>query len=376
MPLSKLNPAAAFSALAELFATHGPSEVSVSERALSTLLDCIPNPVWIAASNQAFIFVNRNWCEFTGRSFSDELDTGWHTGIHPDHLHRRIEAQAHAAALAQPLVVEYWLRRADGEYRWVRDRGMPLVLRDGMPAGYIGSLTDLTEAQQSEQARRTLADRFLQAQEAERTRIARELHDDIGQRLAILSIQMQRAGKPVSGLPGQAHPELPELSAKAKEIASRVASLSHQLHSSVLEYLGLKVAVESCCRDFEQQRKLKVEYICNGVPGNVVETVGLAIVRVVQEALNNTHKHSGATEVRVSLSGTDAELLLEISDNGKGFDVQHARLAAGLGLISMRERINLVRGTIEIVSAPNQGTRIIARVPLNQKTAGITYPTR
>ncbi len=367
MPLSKVSPASAFSALADLFATHGPSGASISERALASLLDSIPTPLWIAASNQAFIFVNRGLEEFTGRPRADQLDAGWRRSIHPDDTAHRVAAHTEAAKRAGVFIIEYRLRRADGEYRWVRDRGTPLMLPDGTPVGYIGSIIDITDAQESEQARLTLADRFLQAQESERTRIARELHDDIGQRLAILSIQMQRAGKPVSGLPGQAHPALSELSGKAKEIASRVASLSHQLHSSVLEYLGVKAAVESCCREFSEQRKLKVECVCTGVPVNIMETVGLAIVRVVQEALNNVHKHSGANEAQVHLTGTDDALLLEISDNGHGFDVQQARLAAGLGLISMRERIHLVQGTIEIASTPGKGTHIIAKVPLRPK---------
>jgi PAS domain S-box-containing protein len=367
MPLSKVSPTAAFSALADLFATHGPVGAPVSERTLATLLDSIPTSIWIAASNQAFIFVNRALLEFTGRKVDEELDAGWRARLHPDDLALRIKEYADAAEQARLFTIEYRLRRADGQYRWVRDRGTPLVLQDGTHVGYIGTLVDITEAQESEDARRILADRFLQAQESERTRIARELHDDIGQRLAILSIQMQRAGKPVSGLPGQAHPDLPDLSAKAKEIASRVASLSHQLHSSVLEYLGLKAAVESCCREFVEQRKLKVVCTCTNIPGSIVEAVGLSVVRVVQEALNNVQKHSGATEVRVHLTGVENALLLEISDNGHGFDVQQARLAAGLGLISMRERVNLVRGTMEIVSVPGKGTRITARVPLTQK---------
>lgn len=367
MPLSKVSPASAFSALADLFATHGPAGASVPERALATLLDSIPTPLWIAASNQACIFVNRGLMELTGRSATEHLDAGWQAVVHPDDLAHLTSIHTEAAKSVQLFTAEFRLRRADGEYRWVRDRGTPLVLPDGTHIGFIGTIVDITEAQESEEARRTLADRFLEAQEEERKRIARELHDDIGQRLAILSIQMQRAGKPVSGLPGRRHPELGELSAKAKEIASSVASLSHQLHSSLLEYLGLNAAVEACCREFGDQRKLKVDCICNGVPRDIAETTGLAIVRVVQEGLNNAHKHSGATEVHVRLTGEHDELLLEIYDNGHGFDLQHARLAAGLGLISMRERIHLVKGTMEIVSAPGQGTRISARVPMHQK---------
>jgi len=235
----------------------------------------------------------------------------------------------------------------------------------------IEDLTDLRSAeaarQSAEAARHEMAQKFTAAQENERTRIARELHDDIGQSLAILRIQMMRAGQPVSGMPGKVHPGMPELSGRLKDIAQKVSRLSHQLHSSELEYLGLAVAVQSHCREFSEKFKIKVECVCEGIPEELDSLLALSVLRVIQEALHNAGKYSKAKSITVELRGTAEELTLLVADNGVGFDVEEARLAAGLGLISMRERIHLAGGEFAIASKLGEGTRITARVPVAEK---------
>jgi PAS domain S-box-containing protein len=235
----------------------------------------------------------------------------------------------------------------------------------------IEDLTDLRSAetarQSAEAARHEMAQKFTAAQENERTRIARELHDDIGQSLAILRIQMMRAGQPVSGMPGKVHPGMPELSGRLKDIAQKVSRLSHQLHSSELEYLGLAVAVQSHCREFSEKFKIKVDCVCEDIPENLESLLALSLLRVIQEALHNAGKYSGAKLITVNVRGSAEGLLLLVADNGAGFDVEEARLAAGLGLISMRERIHLAGGEFAIASKPGEGTRISAKVPVAEK---------
>ena len=186
----------------------------------------------------------------------------------------------------------------------------------------------------------------------------------IGQSLAILRIQMMRAGQPVSGMPGKVHPGMPELSGRLKDIAQKVSRLSHQLHSSELEYLGLAVAVQTHCREFSEKFKIKVDCVCEGIPENLDSLLALSLLRVVQEALHNAGKYSGAKLITVNVRGSGEELSLLVADNGAGFDVEEARLAAGLGLISMRERIHLAGGEFAIASKPGEGTRITGRVPV------------
>jgi signal transduction histidine kinase len=149
-----------------------------------------------------------------------------------------------------------------------------------------------------------------------------------------------------------------------KEIGNKVSRLSHRLHSSELEYLGLTVAVNSLCREFSEQFHITIECSCRGVPDHLDGNIALGCLRVIQEALHNVVKHSRATEVQVEVLGTADSVSLAVSDNGAGFDTRNGGAGGGLGLISMRERMHLIGGDFMISSTPGQGTRIKARAPL------------
>ncbi len=338
------------------------AKVSTSDKAVRALLNAIPTLIWISDDNHGRTCSNLRWLQFTGRAAEQELGRAWAASIHPADLAKVLEGPARAANRAHCFTLEYRLRRADGEYVRITEVVAPIVC-SGKICGYIGC-ADLSDRRDPEQARRQISERLIQAQEAERTRIARELHDDIGQRLAILRIEMLRAGKPVSSSSKSTHPKLKDLSTKVKEIADQVAILSHQLHSPELEFLGIKVAIESACREFSERRHIPIDCYCEGIPAHLDDIVGLSLLRVLQEALHNIDKYSDATRVDVRLVRSGENLTLEIVDNGRGFDVEQARFSGGLGLVSMRERIHLTKGEFEITSAPGEGTRIFARVPV------------
>jgi len=238
----------------------------------------------------------------------------------------------------------------------------------GLILAVVEDLTVLRSAeaalQEAQTARHELARRLTNAQEKERTRIARELHDDIGQSLAILRIQMLRAGQPVSGMIGKRHPTIPELCNNLKLLTEKVSNLSHQLHSSELEYLGLATAIQGHCREFAKQYKIAVECVCESIPDDLNSLLALSVLRIVQEALHNAAKHSKATSMQVAVHGSPSELSLLISDDGVGFNLDEAKLSAGLGLISMRERVFLAGGEFNVTSAASEGTCIAARIPL------------
>lgn len=263
--------------------------------------------------------------------------------------------------------------RSDGQR--LRLKAVFSLERNGSPhepVSILATIEDLTSLRSTENAlseaevaRRDVARRLAAAQDNERTRIARELHDDIGQSLAILGIQMMRAGKPVSNMPGKRHPSVADLCEHLRSIAAKVSYISHELHSAKLEYLGLAVAVKAHCREFSEKYRIAVECSCDEIPRELDALIGLGLLRVVQEALHNVGKHSGATQVQVTLRRSDTELLLLVADNGKGFDVEEARMAAGLGLISMRERAYLAGGGFNVSSKAGDGTRVTARIPLD-----------
>lgn len=232
---------------------------------------------------------------------------------------------------------------------------------DGQPC-VLTVAEDISDRKQVELERTELSRRLMTAQEAERRRIARELHDGIGQSLALLGIQLQRAGQPE--VSGKKNPGVAELCAKVKEIGNQVSRLSHQLHSSELEFLGLSVAVKSLCREFSKQYGTRIDCTCTKIPDELDNDIALSLLRVVQEALHNIAKHSRASSVTVRLSGEGRELALSVADDGAGFEVGRVRSAHGLGLVSMRERMHLVGGQFEISSKPGAGTKVQARVPL------------
>lgn len=335
-----------------------------SEQRFRIMADTAPIMMWMAGADKGYSDFNRGWSQFTGRTSAQESGDGWLEGVHPADRQKCMTTHHAAFDRRLPFTVEYRLRRHDGEYRWVTDTGVPRLLPDGSFVGYIGCCFDVDDQKQAELARTDLSRRLMTAQEAERTRIARELHDGIGQALALLGIQMQRAGQPARAGGGKKNPGMAELSAKLKEIGTQVSRLSHQLHSSELEFLGLAVAVKSLCREFSEQYRIKVDCTCTDIPQELDNDIALCFLRVVQEALHNVAKHSEASAVIVQMTATGDELILNLSDDGVGFELNDMRRSAGLGMVSMRERMHLIGGEFVIVSKPGSGTAIQARAPL------------
>jgi signal transduction histidine kinase len=211
----------------------------------------------------------------------------------------------------------------------------------------------------------SVSQRLVDAQELERTRLARELHDDIGQRLSLLTVNLTEMRNRVSGSP-QLHGQMHDLQQRAIEIAADVQALSHRLHSSKLELLGLPTATRIFCEEFADQQQAKVNFAVHGLLDDVPRDVSLCLFRVLQEALHNAAKHSGVRQFDVQLWAADDHVQLAVADQGKGFDVDAARSGRGIGLLSMGERIRIVRGTLSIESRHQLGSTIRARVPLGQ----------
>ena len=220
---------------------------------------------------------------------------------------------------------------------------------------------------------RNLGGRLIAAQEDERRRIARELHDDLSQKLALLTMELDQLSQTPSN--GDTSQRLRRLTDQAGQIATDVHRLSYQLHPSKLEALGLVASIRSYCRDIELQHAVEVEFTHTDMPVTIPAEVSLCVFRVVQEALHNVVKHSSARSAFVRLSGTGIGLQLQIADSGVGFALE-AQDGQGLGLVSMRERVHFLGGKLVIHSAPGNGTRIGVRVPFDTSSgAGETVDT-
>ena len=218
----------------------------------------------------------------------------------------------------------------------------------------------MTEARQTQESLRQMVCNFIKAQEQERARIGRELHDDINQRMALLAIELGQ----LQEHPSDVASRVQQIRQKTDEISRDVQSLSHDLHPSKLEYLGVVAGMRSWCNEFAERQGMEIDFETD-VSSRISPEVGVCLFRVLQEALHNAAKHSGVKHIEVRLAERSHAVHLVVIDSGMGFDIEPAMLGKGLGLTSMRERVLLVDGTISIESKPMGGTTIRVCIPLD-----------
>ena len=263
--------------------------------------------------------------------------------------------------------LEVRLRRRDGQIRTALGSAEVIEVH-GEPC-ILSVFADVTERKLAEEAVSDFSRRLMEAQEAERTRIARELHDDINQRLAMVAVSLKLLRQGLPSSEQKTNRGITEACAQISELESDIQALSHRLHSSKLEYLGLEAAASSLCRELSGRQNIKINFRCNGLPEDLSGEVSLCLFRVLQESLHNAVKYSGVDQFEVSLEHVSQEIQLSVHDSGGGFDPKLAVARNGLGLTSMKERLKLVSGELLIHSKPHEGTTIVARVPISQQAS-------
>jgi signal transduction histidine kinase len=257
--------------------------------------------------------------------------------------------------------------RAD-EDRWDREDGTMWIhweLRPWRtPSGIVGGILifaeDITQRKQMEEAISGISRKLIESQEQERSRIGRELHDDISQRLALLAVELEQFQEN----PSEVRSRVQELLKQTIEISSDVQALSHELDSSKLEYLGALGGMKSWCKELGDRQGIQIEFKGPQEKISLPRGIGLCLFRVLQEALHNAAKHSGVKLIEVQLWEDSGEIHLLVTDLGRGFDLETATQGRGLGLTSMQERVRLVNGFIEIQSKPMAGTTVHVRIPI------------
>ena len=342
------------------------AELRESEARFRLVADSAPVMLWMSGPDKLCTYVNRAWLAFTGRSNEAELGNGWADSVHPDDLKRSLETYEGAFDRREAFSMEYRVRRHDGEFRWILVSGVPRFNADGSCAGYIGSAVDLTSHKAAEDALADFSHRLVEAHESERARIARELHDDIGQRMAVLTIELDGLNQAPPPLAADLPIRIRGLSDYALQLAKDIQALSHQLHSSILDHQGVASASENFCRELSKQQGVDIAFSCQNMADDVPQDVALCLFRVLQEAVNNAVKHAGVRQVTVTMCTAGDEIRLEVVDAGVGFDQQAAAKSRGLGLISMQERMRLVDGSFAIESRPSEGTAVRVRAPLGR----------
>ena len=210
--------------------------------------------------------------------------------------------------------------------------------------------------------------KFFTAEEEERKRVARELHDDVNQRMAMQANEVATLEQTPPGTASLLRKQLRSLRERVEELSDDLRRTAHHLHPSALDHFGLVAALESHCSDFLKLHRIPLKLTHLNVPESIPFEVSLCLYRITQECLNNIAKHSGATNATVTITADKDGILLSVTDNGTGFDPGLAADQSGLGIVGIRERVRLVKGAVSINSQPGCGTHIDVRVPMAKRT--------
>jgi PAS domain S-box-containing protein len=338
-----------------------------------------PAYLWMTSVDDENLFINNRLAAFLGTS-QNTLAPGW-TFVHPRDRTRVKERSLACFTAGCDYLDEYRARRSDGEYRWVVSTAIPRRSPAGSLLGYAGSLADITdrklaedslkvandllteeliERKQAEQEILALSEALINTQEEERRRIARELHDDLSQQVAALSISISNLIRRIPASDSDARDQSQRLHQRISGLAESIRHLSHDLHSPVLEHSGIAAALRSYCAEFTSLSHVTVSVSAEEAFDDLSPATALCMYRITQEALRNVAKHSGASQAEVRLARSKECVRLMISDAGTGFSPDRA---VGLGLVSMKERARLVNGTFHIDSEINRGTTLTVSIP-------------
>jgi len=339
------------------------AELRDSEQRLRSLVDVGPAMLWMSAADARCTFFNQPWLDFTGLSLKDQTEQDWVACIHPEDREHCVNEYLSAFRLRENFTLEYRLLRSDGTYRWVLHSGVPRYSADGAFLGYVGSRVDFTDRRQAEDHLREMSAQLINAQENERHRIGKELHDDLAQRVCALSIGLSRFHGKYNGN-GNSTSDYHALQQQVRDISSNIVRLSHQLHTASLDGLGLAAALRNLCTHATADERV-VLFVHDQNITWFPDGISLPLYRIAQESLRNALTHSGATHIQVELSASVTSVRLLVRDNGCGFVVGSVT-KRGLGLSGMSERMKSSGGSFSITSSPGEGTAVTATMPLAQ----------
>ena len=351
-----------------------PDAATVAEPAVTALeQELLTREEWLRLAAQGSELGLWYWNERTNRLFWDQKTRGmfgvplegevtlntFYDAVYPDDRMRVEQVWRSQLESGIPYALEYRALRPDGSVRWIDARGSGYYGADGKPLYMIGVVFDVTDRKAAEQERLDLSGRLIVAQDQERKKLAQEIHDDFGQRFAVLGMRLQTLARGAS----ERAPYVDELIGQVATLQADIQAFAHRLYSPKLTLLGLVPSLASLSNDFSRDSRVEVAFEHADVPDDIANDRALSLFRIVQEALRNVAKHSGATRVAIDLKGTSDVIALSVFDNGKGFNPEDGT-SHGIGLRSIRERVRMMGGTVLFQSRPAvEGSRIAVMVP-------------
>ena len=334
-----------------------------SEERFRLIANTAPVMIWMSGVEREVTFLNQIWLDYTGRPLETTLGSRQVDVLHPDEAERCRAVYWKAFEQREPFQMEHRLRRHDGEYRWVVTAGVPRYT-DGAFVGDIGTAVDITEQKLAEEALSSVSQRLIEAHEEESARIARELHDDINQRLALVNLRLGYLKQSPPASAADLGQEIEAVSQEIADLAADIQALSHGLHPARLELLGLEASAAAFCEEVSDRHEVTIDVHLENIPSVLSPEISLCLYRVMQEALQNVVKHSESRHAHVSLDGHINTINLTVKDSGAGFNPHEAMKGPGLGLTSMKERLKAIGGQLAIHSQRGHGTTIHAVAPL------------
>ena len=341
------------------------AEIRKDELRFRRLLETTNIVPWERSSGEIrFTYVGEQALDLLGFSIEQWKQTDfWASHIHAEDRSRIVAQYSNISPFTDHFKSEYRMITEDGRVIWIEDL-VDVVREWGRRPTMHGFMTNISDRKQTEHALADVTRRLIDAQEEERKRIARELHDDLNQRVALISIELEQAAQMCGRNPSSLSGRLTSLQQKVSEISNEIHRMSYELHPSKLEHLGLVPALRSFCSELARSRGVNIEFHSGKVPETLDRDITLCVFRTAQEALQNASKHSGADTVVVNLNASERQLELSIADQGRGFSPTQEKMTEGLGLTSMQERVRHVGGSFNVISAPNRGTTVHVTIPI------------
>jgi PAS domain S-box-containing protein len=341
------------------------------------ILDNISEPAWLKDTEGRFLACNQAMANFYGKKVEELIGSTVFELPMPAQVAKELTKEDQAVMRSgQPGRFEGERISSQGEHKWFESVKSPLFAQNGECIGTVGIARDTTQRRRLEQELRLLSRRIIEAQEAERFRVARELHDSVNQLLASVQMRIRRIEQGLIHVKPSAREILARCHAQIILALQENRRIAHGLRPSDLDELGLAISCRNYCREFRSRTNLKLRFLIKGLSERLPRDTELNLFRIVQEAFANVEKHAQAKEVRLSIVRSKGVLHLKVQDDGRGFIPKHSasrsRSKGGIGLTNMKERAAYLNGTCEIITTPGKGTIVSVRIPLEKRGREVT----
>lgn len=346
-----------------------------SERRYHTLAEVSPVGIFHTDAAGSTTYVNPRWCQISGITYEKAMGNGWFEAVHPDDRDMLRRNWEEATRHQQVSVSEYRFVRPNGSTAWVIGQAIPERDADGAIVGYVGTTTDITdrklaekEMEESSQKLRQLTTHLLNIREEERKRIGREIHDELGQQLTAIKMDISWIAKKTDPSQEAFKTKLQNVIALLDGGNQSIRRILNELRPVILDDYGLLEALRWQAQQFTANTHIPVAMTASESDMRIPEEISTCIFRIFQEALTNITRYAKATQVKVSLDIDSDSVLLNIEDNGLGFDTELTKTKKSFGILGMKERVASLNGRFDLASVPGNGTRISIHIPITQKT--------